>query len=186
MAARRKSDQRPDDLCGGVLHKRARYCVSMETRGWIWRSPWSSLLSTKLIGAFSPCRVLGLKRHCLSAFSAASSKILLPVLLRTWIEPTSPFLVTTSLNRDHRRRHTDQIDCQRELCRIIRHLGSGILSILIAARSYHFRGCCGEQKRQNRARTKRPATAGSIGLYIIWLIAAVMLFRELRSVISGK
>ena len=25
-----------------------------------------------------------------------------------------------------------------ELCRIIRHLGSGILSILITARSYHF------------------------------------------------
>jgi hypothetical protein len=29
------------------------------------------------------------------------------------------------------------------------------LSILIAARSYHFRGCCGEQERQNRGPRER-------------------------------
>ena len=38
----------------------------------------------------------GSNRHCRSAFSAASSKTLLPVLLMSWIESTRPSFATTT------------------------------------------------------------------------------------------
>src|SRR5215467_4655653 len=81
LPAHRRLDGPHDHLC--AVEPRARACYR---------------LSRKLIGTFTSHSSPGLKRHCRSAFSAASSKILLPVLLMTLIEPTRPTFVTTSLN----------------------------------------------------------------------------------------